>query len=98
MSADQIVDKTVVSKDGEEIGEVDDIVTDPTSGQKFAVVDVGGFLGVGQKSVVIELDKLQMAAGEDRIRSNVTRQELQSKTEYSPSDYESVTGGQDTTQ
>lgn len=91
MSTDDIVGKAVVSRTGEEIGDVDEVVTDPTSGQKFAVVDVGGFLGVGQKSIVIGLDELQMPAGEDRIQSDLTREELQTKTEYAPGDYESVT-------
>lgn len=101
MSTDQIVGKPIVSRNGEEIGNVDEVVTDPTSNQKFAVVDVGGFLGVGQKSIVIALDELQMSSGDDRIQSDLTRQELQSKTEYSPGDYEPVTGsgqtGQETT-
>lgn len=102
MAADQIVGKTIVSRQGEEIGEVNDVVTDPTSGQKFAVVDVGGFLGVGQKSIVIGLDELQMSTtgGGDRLQSDLTREELQTKTEYAPEDYKSLTGksGQDTTQ
>lgn len=98
MSTDEIVGKSVVSRNGEEIGNVDDVVTDPTSGQKFAVVDVGGFLGVGQKSIVIELAELQMASGEDRIQSDLTREELQTKTEYSPGDYESVPSSEDMTQ
>ncbi|HLT91108.1 MAG TPA: PRC-barrel domain-containing protein [Woeseiaceae bacterium] len=101
MSADQLVGKPIVSQEGEEIGDIQEIVTDPTSNQKFAVVDVGGFLGVGQKSVVIGLDELRMASGQDRIESDLTRQEVQTMTEYSPGDYEPVTGGEtgpDTTQ
>jgi sporulation protein YlmC with PRC-barrel domain len=102
MSADQIVGKPIVSREGEEIGDVQEVVTDPTSGQKFAVVDVGGFLGVGQKSIVIAFDELQMS-GEDRLQSDLTRETLQTKTEYSPGDYEPVSGsgessGQETTQ
>lgn len=99
MGTDRIVGKAIVSREGEEIGNVDEVVTDPTSNQKFAVVDVGGFLGVGQKSIVIALDELQMASGEDRIQSDLTREELQTRTEYSPGDYESTTGmDEDTTQ
>lgn len=96
MASDELVGKSVVSQTGEEIGDIDEIVTDPTSGQKFAVVDVGGFLGVGQKSIVIGLDELRMAQGDDRIQSDLTREELQTKTEYSPGDYQPVTGGEST--
>jgi hypothetical protein len=94
MNADEIVGKSVVSQNGEEIGDVEDVVTDPTSGQKYAVVDVGGFLGVGQKSVVIGLNELKMSAADDRIQSELTREELQTQTEYSPDKYESMTGGE----
>lgn len=96
MATDELVGKTITSRDGQEIGDVDEIVTDPTTQQKFAVVDVGGFLGVGQKSIVIGLDELQMAQGDDKIQSDLTREELQTKTEYSPGSYEPVTGEQPT--
>lgn len=91
MSPDEIVGKAVVSAEGEEIGEVQEVVEDPASGDKFAVVDVGGFLGVGQKSVVIALNELQTSAsGEDRLESNLTRETLQTKSEYTPGEYEPV--------
>ncbi len=91
MSPDQIVGKTVVSAEGEEIGEVQEVVQDPASSEQFAVVDVGGFLGVGQKSVVIAFSELQTSSGGDRLESNLTREGLQTKTEYSPEEYEPVT-------
>lgn len=101
MSPDQIVGKTVVSAEGEEIGEVQEIVQDPATSQKFAVVDVGGFLGVGQKSVTIGLDELQMSqSGQDQLESDLTRETLETKTEYTPGEYEPVeqSSGQPTTQ
>ena len=100
MSPDQIVGKTVVSAEGEEIGEVQEIVQDPATSEKFAVVDVGGFLGVGQKSVTIALNELQTSqGGEDRLESDLTRQTLETKTEYTPGEYEPVeSSGQQTTQ
>jgi sporulation protein YlmC with PRC-barrel domain len=83
MSDDEIVGKAIVSRDGEEIGDVDEVVVDGTTGQKFVVVDVGGFLGVGEKSIVVALDELQ-AADDDRIQSDLTRETLQTQTEYDP--------------
>jgi hypothetical protein len=91
MSPDQIVGKTVVSAEGEEIGEVQEIVQDPATSEKFAVVDVGGFLGVGQKSVTIGLAELHTSqSGEDRLESDLTRQTLETKTEYTPGEYQPV--------
>ena len=91
MSTDEIVGMTVVSADGEEIGQVQEVVQDTAGSQKYAVVDVGGFLGVGQKSVVIGLNELQAASGgQDRLESDLTREMLQTKTEYSPGEYQPV--------
>lgn len=87
MSTEEIVGKAIVSRDGEEIGDVDEVVVDGTTGQKFAVVDVGGFLGVGEKSIVVALDELQ-AADDDRIQSDLTRETLQTQTEYDPGYFE----------
>lgn len=101
MSPDQIVGKTVVSAEGEEIGEVQEVVQDPATSQKFAVIDVGGFLGVGQKSVAIAFDELQVSqGGQDQLESDLTRQTLETKTEYTPGEYEPVeqSSGQQTTQ
>ena len=91
MSPDEIVGKAVVSAEGEEIGDVQEVVQDPASGDQFAVVDVGGFLGVGQKSIVIGFDELKVS-GDDRLESDLTRETLQTETEYSPGDYEPVSG------
>lgn len=84
MSDDEIVGKAIVSRDGEEIGDVDEVVVDGTTGQKFVVVDVGGFLGVGEKSIVIAMDELE-AGTDERIQSDLTRETLQTQTEYDPS-------------
>lgn len=91
MSPDEIVGKAVVSAEGEEIGDVQEVVQDAASGEQFAVVDVGGFLGVGQKSIVIGFDELKVS-GDDRLQSDLTRETVQTETEYSPGDYEPVSG------
>jgi hypothetical protein len=45
---------------GEEIGEVDDVLID-AAGQPVAVtLEVGGFLGVGDREVVLGLDQLKL--------------------------------------
>lgn len=88
MSDDEIVGKPILSRDGEEIGDVDEIVVDATTGDKFAVVDVGGFLGIGEKSIVVPLDELSLS-NDDRIQSDLTRETLQTETEYDPANFES---------
>jgi len=86
LGSEEIVGKTVVSQQGEEIGEIDDVVMDEASQQQLAVVDVGGFLGVGEKTVAVSFDQLQLS-DDGRIRSDLTRETLQSQPEYDPAQY-----------
>ncbi len=49
----------VVSKDGQKVGTVDNLVFDQTGRMSTAVIGVGGFLGVGKKEVAIPFDSLK---------------------------------------
>ena len=60
MSVEDLEDVDLVDPAGEEIGEVEEVLVD-ANGQPAAITaEVGGFLGVGQKMVVIGLDRLQL--------------------------------------
>ena len=60
LTIDQIEDMDLRSGDGEEIGEVDEVLID-AAGQPVAVtLEVGGFLGVGDREVVLGLDQLKL--------------------------------------
>lgn len=50
----RVVDQSVYTTNGEKVGDVEDIVIDRYSGQiEFLVVEVGGFLGLGEKRVAV---------------------------------------------
>jgi hypothetical protein len=83
LGKDEIVGKTVVSQQGEEIGTIDEVVVDANSQQQLAVIDVGGFLGIGEKSVAIAFDQLELS-DDARVTSDLTRETLQSQPEYDP--------------
>jgi uncharacterized protein YrrD len=58
-TVDEIEDMDLKNADGDEIGEVEEVLTDG-SGQPVAIaVEVGGFLGVGDREVVLGLDQVQ---------------------------------------
>ena len=86
IGTEEVVGKTVVSQQGEEIGEVKEIVLDNDSQQHLAVLDVGGFLGIGEKSVAVAFEELQLST-DGRIQSNLTRESLQSQPEYDATQY-----------
>jgi hypothetical protein len=86
LGQEEIVGKTVVSQQGEEIGEIEEVVMDTTSQQQLAVIDVGGFLGIGEKSVAVAFDQLQLSE-DGRVKSDLTRETLQSQPEYDPAQF-----------
>ncbi len=84
MSDREVVGTTVISREGEEIGTVEEVATESggAMGQdKLAVVDVGGFLGIGEKSIAIPFSDLELSQ-DGRIQSDLTREALQSQPEY----------------
>ena len=77
-SSTELEDMNLLSHTGEEIGEVENVLMDE-NGQPVAITaEIGGFLGVGQKTVVIGFDRLQLK-GEDEpdLATTLTREEMQ---------------------
>ena len=49
---------------GKRIGEVEEVLEDADGNIRAVVLEYGGFLGIGAKQVIVDLDKLQL--GQDR--------------------------------
>ena len=58
--ASKIVGSSVVNEANETVGSVDDLIVTPNEKAPFAVLSVGGFLGLGTKYVVVPFGSLQM--------------------------------------
>ena len=56
----KIVGSPVVNDANEKIGDVDDLLVEPSDKVLFAVLSVGGFLGMGEHLVVVPFSSLQM--------------------------------------
>lgn len=80
----------VVNPRGDELGEVEEIVTDPQDQSLQVVVSTGGVLGIGARRVVVPAEQLQPAAGELRTRTDMTQEQLEQMTEYQPERYQQV--------
>lgn len=65
MRGEQLIGKSVYNPAGDRVGEIDEIVVNRNSRATGAVVGVGGFLGVGEKKVVVPFDNMRMQG--DRI-------------------------------
>lgn len=86
MTAEDLKGMKVVSSTGEEIGEISDVGKSDGSSERVAAVDVGGFLGVGEKTIAIPLSELEKSVSdEDSARTMMTRETLESQPELDDS-------------
>jgi sporulation protein YlmC with PRC-barrel domain len=59
----QILGKSVYNDTGDKIGEVDDLIVAPNKSFSYAIVGVGGFLGVGEHQVAVPVSKFNQQMG-----------------------------------
>ena len=57
----KIIGSPVVNDANEKIGDVDDLLVEPSDKVLFAVLSVGGSLGMGERLVVVPFGSLQIA-------------------------------------
>jgi uncharacterized protein YrrD len=60
--ANAMIGSTVRNSAGDKIGTVDDLLMGNDSKVNYAVLSVGGFLGIGDKLVAVPITDLQMAS------------------------------------
>lgn len=59
----QILGKGVYNNIGEKVGEIDDLIVTPDKAVSYAIVGVGGFLGIGEHEIAVPVDKLKQQEG-----------------------------------
>lgn len=75
--ASRIIGSDVYNLQAEKLGDIEDIIVDPRRGQiRYAVVSVGGFLGIGQKLVAVPWRALRVDTGKGRYVMDGTKQRL----------------------
>jgi sporulation protein YlmC with PRC-barrel domain len=87
MLASKLIGTTVVSIDNQNIGEINDIVIDVENQEAAqAIIGVGGFLGIGEKNVAVELNRLNVRTDANTnswtVVLDTTEDELKQMPEY----------------
>lgn len=78
LSADTLQGELVVNTAQEELGEIEDIMIDVASGRvAYAVLSVGGFLGIGDKLFAIPWRALRWDAEKKRFILDVSKERLE---------------------
>lgn len=84
---DDIKGMNVKNQNGEEIGEVDKVVVDPQTNKLYAVVSVGGVLGIGDKMIPMELERMELRDDELVMSTSMTEDQLKNTQTYNESHY-----------
>jgi sporulation protein YlmC with PRC-barrel domain len=77
----KIVGAAVTNEAGDKVGSVDDLIVTPSEKVPFAVLSVGGFLGVGNKLVVVPYSSLSVV-GEKLVLPGATKESLKTLPDY----------------
>lgn len=68
MSASDFVGKRVYSKNGDDIGEVNDLIVTDNGSVQAVILGVGGFLGMGEKDVAVSMASIEMIQDGSNVR------------------------------
>jgi len=81
----KVVGSSVVNEAGESVGTIDDLIVTPNEKVPFAVLSVGGFLGIGTKYVVVPYSALEVNDKRMMLRG-ATKESLKSLPEFKYAD------------
>jgi PRC-barrel domain len=77
----KVVGSTVVNETNETVGTIDDLIVTPGDKVPFAVLSVGGFLGMGTKFVVVPYNSLEVRDNK-MVLAGATKESLKSLPEF----------------
>ena len=77
---EEVEDMDIYTATGDEVGEIEDVLFTRNGQAKAVAAEVGGFLGIGEKEVVISLD--QITRQDNRVIIDMTEQEIEALPEW----------------
>jgi sporulation protein YlmC with PRC-barrel domain len=84
--ASQIIGSAVYNANSEKVGSIDDLIINPNR-SLLVTIDVGGFLGIGGKTVAVPFDKLEYVPANGNMGNHLvlpgsTKDELAAMPQY----------------
>jgi len=80
-----VLGRDVRSPTDQDMGRIVDVIVDRSGAVRAAVIDFGGFLGVGSRKIVVDWNALhfgQIANKGDRITLELTKEQVNAAPEY----------------
>ncbi|PTE08857.1 PRC-barrel domain-containing protein [Mesorhizobium helmanticense] len=87
---DDLKGTTVYGANDARVGEIGDVVLAPDSKPDAVIVDVGGFLGMGEKEVAVGVDNLKFMTDKDGkkyLYTTFTKEQLEAQAAYDKNSY-----------
>ena len=74
----------VVTAKGEEIGRIIDVIVDQTGHPRAAVIDFGGFMGIGNRKIAVDWKSLHFSTGKPSgdVICDLTADQIKATPEY----------------
>ena len=88
-SARQFLGQAVTNQAGETIGDINDVLFDKAGRVSTAVIGVGGFLGIAEKSVAVPFSALSFTAdneGKRVVSVPLSKERLQAAPDFQPTE------------
>jgi sporulation protein YlmC with PRC-barrel domain len=77
LKASELIGMSVQGTDGKKLGDIKDLVIDPEEGGvEYAVLEFGGFAGIGDKYFAVPWEALQLDQANKRLLLDVHKKEL----------------------
>ena len=77
----QILGKPVYNDKNEKVGDVDDLIIAPDSSVSYAIIGVGGFLGLGERQVAVPVNRFKNTEGRI-VLPDATKEALQAMPSF----------------
>jgi sporulation protein YlmC with PRC-barrel domain len=84
--ARKLIGRNIKNTQNDTIGEIKSIHLDPGGKVDAVIASVGGFLGIGDREVLLDWRDLQIDANGEVVRVNMTKDQLKAKPAYSYKD------------
>lgn len=84
LGAEELVGRDVIDPEGNDVGEVADLILGADQKITHVLVGVGGFLGIGERTVAIQLDELSVDTSNDDhdLVTRMTKEQLEALPAY----------------
>lgn len=79
--ASKVIGSTIVNEKNENIGKIDDIIINGDGSAPYAVLSVGGFLGVGERLVIVRYQDITFSDNK-MVLNGASKEQLMALPEF----------------